>query len=509
MAITSSSVYLDLLAIFVAVVICVFTYFKWTFKYWERRNVPYVKPTFPSGTMQNPLWPTISLGQTFGKHYKESKEKGLKHVGLFTFSMPNYMPIDLEYIKNVVASDFNYFVDRGVYYNEKHDPLSAHLFSLKGKKWRNLRAKLTPTFTSGKMKMMFRLVLECGKHMTDAMDEICKKQVPLDIKDWLGRFGTDVIGSCAFGIDCNSFKVPNSDFRILSKRALNQTNWEIAKIFLGFTHEKFARKLAICTTPTEVTKFFLKIMEETVQYREKNNVMRNDFLQILLELKNSNEMKETKEGQHLTIEELTAQAFLFFIAGYETSSTTMSFCLYEMAEHQDIQEKVRKEIETVLEKHDGEVCYDAINEMKYLRQVIDETLRKHPPLEHLLRTCVKDYKVPGTDVTIEKGTAVSVSISGLHYDPEYHPDPEKFDPERFSEENKRKIKPFTYMPFGEGPRMCIGLRFGLMQIGVGLALLLKNFRFTMSERTPLPLKIDPRSFLLAVEGDIWLNVDKV
>ncbi|KAK5638810.1 hypothetical protein RI129_013105 [Pyrocoelia pectoralis] len=456
MAITSSTLYTDFLAIFVALAICVFTYFKWTFKYWERRNVPYIKPNFPSGTMQNPLWPTVSLGRTFGKQYKESKEKGLKHVGLFTFSMPNYMPIDLEYVKNVVACDFNYFIDRGVYYNEKHDPLSAHLFSLKGTKWRNLRAKLTPTFTSGKMKMMFRLVLECGKHMTYAMDEICRKQVSLDIKDWLGGFGTDVIGSCAFGIDCNSFKDPNSDFRIVSKRALDQTNWEIAKIFLGFVHEKLARKLAICTTPTEVTKFFLKIMEETVRYREKNNIMRNDFLQILLELKNSNEMKEVKGSQNFTIEELTAQAFIFFLAGYKTSSTTMSFCLYEMAEHQDIQEKVRKEIETVLETYDGEVCYDSIKEMKYLRQVIDETLRKHPPLEYLLRTCVKDYKVPGTDVTIEKGTAVSVSIYGLHYDPEYHSDPEKFDPERFSEENKRKIKPFIYMPFGEGPRMCIG-----------------------------------------------------
>ncbi|XP_031330486.1 probable cytochrome P450 6a14 [Photinus pyralis] len=507
MALTSGSVYTDLLTLVVAGLIFVYAYFKWTFTYWARKGLPHLKPSFPSGTMQNPVWPKISLGETLMHQYRECKEKGLKHIGLFTFSRPNYMPIDLQYVKNILSSDFNYFVDRGVYYNEKVDPLSAHLFSLEGQKWKNLRSRLTPTFSSGKMKMMFRLVMECGKHMTSAMEEVARKQIPIETKDWLGRFGTDVIGTCAFGIDCNSFQEPNSAFRTYGKRALCPTKWEIAKTFLGFANEKFARRMSVRITPVDVTAFFLNIVEETVKHREENNVQRNDFLQILLELKDS--VGENDANKSLTIEELTAQAFIFFLAGFETSATTMSFCLYELAENLHIQDKLREEVETVLERYDGELCYDAIKELKYMKQVIDETLRKHPPLQLLLRMCVQDYKVPGTDFTIEKGTAVSIPVQGLHYDPDYFPEPEKFDPDRFSEENRRNIKPFTYMPFGEGPRMCIGLRFGLMQVSVGLALLLKNFRFTLHEKTPLPLQMNPRSFLLSTLDDIYLNVEKV
>ncbi|KAK5638809.1 hypothetical protein RI129_013104 [Pyrocoelia pectoralis] len=509
MGIISSCACTEIFAVLVTCVIGVITFFKWKFKYWERKNVPYITPHFPFGTMQNLFHPKVSFGVTIRNQYMESKQKGLKHVGLFTLTKPTYMPIDLECVKSVLSSDFKHFVDRGVYHNEKDDPLSANLASLEGSRWKNLRTKLTPTFTSGKMKMMFPLLLECGKQMIDALAEICDQSVPIDIKDWLGRFGTDVIGTCAFGIDCNSFKEPNSDFRTYGKRALYHTKWENAKIFLGFSNAKLAKKLGIRTTPVEVTNFFFKVIEDTVNRRRDDVVTRNDFLQILLDLTNSTDEKNISEKQHLTIAELTAQAFLFFLAGFESSSTAMTFCLYELAVNQDIQQRVREEIVSVLEEHDGVLTYETIKQMIYLKQVVDETLRKYPPVPHLIRRCVLDYKIPGTNIVIEKGTAAVVSAYGLHYDPEYHPDPEKFNPERFSASNKGKTKPFTYIPFGEGPRMCIGFRFGFMQVGVGLALLLKNFRFTLSDKTNVPLRMNPQSFVLSVVDDIWLNLHKI
>uniref|UniRef100_A0A1Y1KCH3 Cytochrome P450 n=1 Tax=Photinus pyralis TaxID=7054 RepID=A0A1Y1KCH3_PHOPY len=491
----------DFLAVVIACVIGLITFFKWRFKYWERKGLPYIRPSFPFGTMQNPLRPKANFGLTIKGQYAESKQKGLRHVGLFTFTKPTYLAIDLEYVRNVLSSDFEHFVDRGVYSNEKDDPLSANLAALRGAKWKKLRAKLTPTFTSGKMKMMFPLLVECGRQMVEAM---CTEE-PIDIKDWLGRFGTDVIGSCAFGIDCNSFKEPNSEFRVTGKRAFMWTKWESARNFLAFSNPNLALKLGIRTIPAEVSNVFQKLVREAVEMREKSGVKRGDFLQVLLDLKNST---DEEEQPHLSITEMTAQAFLFFVAGFETSSSTLSFCLFELAQHQDMQEKVREEIESVLGTH-NELTYEAIKELKYMRQVIDETLRKYPPLPHLVRRCVKDYKVPGTNLTIEKGTAVTVSVYGIHYDPDYYPNPEQFDPERFSAENKPTIKPFTYLPFGEGPRMCIGLRFGLMQVAVGLALLLKNFRFTLSEKTKVPLKYNANSIILSVVGDIWLKVHKI
>lgn len=87
---------------------------------------------------------------------------------------------------------------------------------------------------------------------------------------------------------------------------------------------------------------------------------------------------------------------------------------------------------------------------------LSETLRKYPPLAMHMRRCNQDYKIPNSDVTIEKGVNLCVPVLAIQKDPEYFPDPERFDPERFGEENKRKLRPFSYMPFGEGPRVCIG-----------------------------------------------------
>lgn len=114
--------------------------------------------------------------------------------------------------------------------------------------------------------------------------------------------------------------------------------------------------------PEEET-FFLNMVGDTVEYRKKNNYVRNDFMQLLIDLHNDN--------PDFTREQIAAQAFLFFVAGFETSSTTMSFALYELAVNGKIQEKAREEIQKVLEKHNGELTYDALQDMKYLGQIID------------------------------------------------------------------------------------------------------------------------------------------
>ncbi|KAJ8922485.1 hypothetical protein NQ315_007513, partial [Exocentrus adspersus] len=90
--------------------------------------------------------------------------------------------------------------------------------------------------------------------------------------------------------------------------------------------------------------------------------------------------KKIKGGTYLTFNEIAAQCYVFFIAGFETSSTTMTFAIYELAINQDIQDKVRQEVNEVLARHDNKFTYDAMNEMTYLEKVFNETLRKHPPI---------------------------------------------------------------------------------------------------------------------------------
>ncbi|KAJ8886076.1 hypothetical protein PR048_012282 [Dryococelus australis] len=166
--------------------------------------------------------------------------------------------------------------------------------------------------------------------------------------------------------------------------------------------------------------------------------------------------KDTVKTHEFDDDVMASQCVIFFVAGFETSSTAMSFCLYELAKNPEVQDKLRQEIDIIIEHHDGIMTYDALHDMKYLDRVIDETLRKHPPASSVGRKCTKRYVIPGTETVVEEGTDVEVPIYGLHHDPKYFPDPEKFDPDRFTPENKNKRPQLCYLPFGDGPRICIG-----------------------------------------------------
>ncbi|KAK4878618.1 hypothetical protein RN001_011124 [Aquatica leii] len=500
MAWLHESLWVNAIAVFTIAVVGFVMYCKWVYKYWERLGVPYLKPTVPFGNVQKVFFVKMSRGQVAAELYKTAKTKGYKHVGVFGFTTPEYMPIDLEIIKNILIKDFNYFCDRGFYINEEVDPLRGHIFFLNGNRWRKIRAKLSPTFTSGKMKMMFNIVVECGQKLNQFMDSQYK-QGPINIKYFLERFTTDVIGSCAFGLNCNSFDNANSDFCKYAKRVFEPTNLEKLKGLSALFFPSLINFFQINVTPVDVSDFFLSTVRNTIEYRKTNNVVRNDFLQILIDL--------MQDESGLTINEVSAQAFVFFLAGFETSSNVMMFCLFELALNQEIQEKLREEVNVVIKRYGQALTYDGLNDMVYMRQVLDEVMRKYPPASILNRVCTMDYKVPNTNLTLKKNTRVTISLLGIQNDPEYFPEPEKFDPERFLPEKKEKLNQFCYMPFGEGPRLCIGLRFAFLQMKIGLAVLLKNYKFSINQKTQLPLKMNPKPLVLTPIGSIWLNVEKV
>lgn len=114
--------------------------------------------------------------------------------------------------------------------------------------------------------------------------------------------------------------------------------------------------------------------------------------------------------------------------------------------------------------------------------------------------------VPETDLVIEKGTPVWIPAHAIQRDPEYYPDPDKFEPERFSAERVAERESTKWLPFGDGPRNCIGLRFGMMQTRIGLSTLLDSFDFSVCEQTPVPLKFLPKSFILTVDGGVYLKL---
>uniref|UniRef100_A0A2Y9D1F6 Cytochrome P450 n=1 Tax=Anopheles dirus TaxID=7168 RepID=A0A2Y9D1F6_9DIPT len=484
--------------------LCLYLYFRRRYLFWAELGVPYAEPTFPAGNIAGVLKSTVHFSCVLNKLYEQLKEQG-DYAGIYFFRDPVLMVLSPEFARTVLVKDFNYFVDRGVYSNEEVDPLSANLFFLEGNRWRKLRSKLVPTFTSGKLKAMFHTIVDVGTRLDRYLAERCTRMQRIDVKELLGRFLTDVIGSCAFGIECNSIENPDSQFRAMGKRMMQFPKSKTLKLFAAMMFPKQAKALGVRFTNEDMADFFLGVVRETIDYRRKHNVRRDDFMQLLIDM-----MKENGAGpgESLTFEEIAAQAFVFFFAGFETSATTLTVVLHLLAKHPKIQRKARKSIRSVLAKHDDELTYDAVMELDYLDCIIHETLRMYPPVPTLYRQTVQPYKLPNGSI-LPEGIRVVVPTLGFHLDPTLFPDPHIFKPERFEEKSVRKNNP-CYLPFGDGPRMCIGMRFGQLQTRLGLAMLLRNYNFTIDELdADRPLPIDTINVLIIPKGHVWLNVERV
>jgi len=303
-------------------------------------------------------------------YFKYKNQTDGPFVGFYVFAKKFIVITDIDFVKTVLIKDFEKFHDRGVYHNEKDDPLTSNLTAIEGEKWKNLRQKLTPTFTSGKMKTMFPTVLNVGDELIRIFDEkISSSPQTLEVTDLVARFTADVIGICAFGLECNSLRDPKAEFVRMGNSAITERRHGRLVNLLIFGAPKLSAKLGIKTLPPEIEEFYLSIVRETIDYRVRNKINRNDFMDMLIDIKLKYDNGDKQNG--LTFNEVAAQAFIFFLAGFETSSTTMGFALYELACNQDIQDKLRTEVDSVLKKHNGKLDYDSMREMTYLEKVID------------------------------------------------------------------------------------------------------------------------------------------
>lgn len=201
------------------------------------------------------------------------------------------------------------------------------------------------------------------------------------------------------------------------------------------------------------------------------------------------EVANTTGDDRLTEDEIIAQCIIFFVGGFETTANTLTLMLYELAKDQDAQDKLVAEINESLGDLDANTpeYYDKVmRELPYLEAVMKETLRRYPPLPRATRKAGKDTEVNG--IAIAEGTEVHLSIYALHHNPQNYQDPERWNPERFMPENKDQLTPYAYLPFGTGPRNCVGMRFAYQEIKFCMAKLLPQFRFTANEQTPAKIE---------------------
>lgn len=485
------------------------------YSYFEKRGIPYVKPIFLLGSDVRGALGKDCIGVTFDRIYKALK--GEKVGGFFLGTVPIFMATDPEYVNKLLTTNFENFHDRPFQVDEETNPLEAHLFFLKGNKWKFLRSKLSPVFTSGKIKYMYEEMLKCSDILLECLDKVADGR-DIDMHETFAKFATDVIGSTAFGLEPESLKNPDSKFRAMGKRFLAPTFKNAILFFLRFAAPRLLIAMKIRTTEVVATDYFLSLIANVFDYRRKNAVTRKDFVQLSLQLKDmghievdtaelDNELNTTYNNEksiekfEITDDLLAAQSFVFYVAGFETTSATFHFLVYLLSLHPEIQDTARKEIRSVKEKF-GTFSYESLKELTYLEKCICETLRLFPPLPFLNRECNKEFTLPDGS-KIEKGDQVCIPIFSLQRDPKYFPKPEEFRPQRFEKPPLRG----TYAPFGDGPRMCIGKRFAMVQIKMVMAKLLDRYRFEESPLTKKPIQFST-SVTLNVLNPLWVKISK-
>lgn len=359
-----------------------------------------------------------------------------------------------------------------------------------------------------KIKALYPLMDDVTRTMvTYLREEIKKKAVSgLLVKEICAKFTTDVVSSCIFAIDANSFSATADEavIRKMGKSMMETSLWNIILITLTNVFPVISKLYKVPLISKKHEKFFIKIMADAVAHRAENRIDRKDYLDHLMNL---------KEKKGISALDMAAHAITFFLDGFETTGVVMSQALYVIAAHKKCQNRMRQEISENLDT-DGNISFEKLQELPYLEQVFCETLRLYPPGLSLVKKCTEPIELDGFKghkLWVTKGTLMWIPIYSLHRDAENWPHPNEFDPDRFADGAAKSFEDKgIYLPFGNGPRICLGRRFANTQVKKGIVEILKNFEISVNPQTIEPITLDPKSnispgFMFEPKGGVWLD----
>ncbi|KAK9885354.1 hypothetical protein WA026_010851 [Henosepilachna vigintioctopunctata] len=502
--------------------------FRKRYVYWAERNVvqDMAYPLF--GINWKSVFGGCSIAEIFQELYNKYSEK--RYMGVYDYTTPILVILNPHLLKKISIKDFEYFMNHRPKLPKNVDRMwNRNLFNLVGTEWREMRKTLSPAHTGSRMKGMFVLMEECAKNFVQHFLQQDQDIVELDARETLARYTNDVIATSAYGYQCDSLKDENNEFYIRGLQTTDMSGlWKFIKFDMLRAFPWLGKIIKVELFDGDVTNFFGKIIEENVLYRIENKIERPDLIDLLMHADKStsngetvvSSMKENKEQNNghqkknlrFNIEDITAQALIFFFSGFGTVSSVLSFLTYELAVNPDIQKRLYEEVSQFRSKND-KLTYEGLGSLTYLDMVLSETLRKWPSFIRTDRVCSRSYTIEPetpdeTAVHINKGDIIWIPIFAIHHDEKYWPNPEKFDPDRFSAENKMKIVPGTYIPFGIGPRTCIATRFVIQEIKILLYEIISTFEIVVTEKTLIPCQPYKKSSALLPGEGFWFGLQR-
>jgi len=351
--------------------------------------------------------------------------------------------------------------------------LGKGLLTTHGEAWRTQRRLIQKGFDRKQLEALSSIMQDS---LTESLREF-DRQVrlgPVDIYPQLMRMTFAMVARSLFGA-----RLKDEDIDLVSHTICTVQGFIVRQTLQPYLNPWFAVSGEL-RKHEEMRAQADSILMQYIK-RRRNEPPGNDLLQTLMDARYS-------DGEGMSDELVLSESMQLLVAGHETSSNALSWLLYLLSSRPDCLEKVRQELDAVL--GDSPLTYVEVPRFEFTSQVIYEALRLYPPFWMVDRTTVADDRVG--DLAIPRGSTVIVFVYGAHHAPRYWHDPEGFDPDRFSKANEKLQPPFTYLPFGAGPRGCIGGNYAMLQILMILNSLLRQYDLQLTPGQD----IEPRSMVI-------------
>ncbi|XP_049535220.1 cytochrome P450 4d2-like isoform X2 [Anopheles darlingi] len=381
-------------------------------------------------------------------------------------------------------------IEKTIIYDFMMPWLGSGLVVSTGAKWTQRRKVITPTFHF-KILEDFLIIMN---HQTDVLIEKLKAHVggpDFDIYEHVTYCALDIISESAMGVKLNAQHNPHTEYveavkeisDIIFKRLFSlgrEYKWvfrfqkasrrqdELVKVVHDFAHRVISERKNQLQDERE-----RQLTDQKLEEIDVYGKRRMTLLDLLLNV--------TIDGKPLSDSDIREEVDTFMFAGHDTTTSCISFACYHLSRNPAIQQKVYEEIQEIVGPDAAriELTNSTLQDLRYLDLVIKETLRINPSVPIFGRRSAGDMTIDG--VPVPKGMEFGVLIYALHNDPELYPEPERFDPERFSEEAQAARPPYSYIPFSVGARNCIGQRYAMLEIKTMLVKVLANFRLLPCE----------------------------